>query len=877
MTPQHVISQLLASDSKNKNIELLKKIILTSYLGRLQINGQSPDNSIAFSNYLFDHENVMFDFTRMSDAKKEQFKKWLLSNHQQDKQKAYFTSTAVNEYRGFTAEVRLGWWARLLRWLQGDFTSQWKISDIDLSLNYQLLGVEMNEGQQGIQIGFKQLLVPPSATKYKASDDPQTEPMGNTKRVFITDNLVDQLMKWNLKTVNFETICKSPHPLAIEVNNLDARHREMRNYRAIQKYIPSEAWYQKLWNWFKSWFKSDSVKLAPPKKVNNQLTLLYEDQTTTVYQRQNNEILIKEKRPNIENLVYCGGGAKIFAHVGVWKALNEVQITPKKFAGSSAGAIMALMCYLGLSAEKIAELFKHFRQENLVYFNIDSRGISEPDALKAALDYAVALRVKEITTQYNIPYPAGKITFATLEELRLRFPDCGLGNELIVTATNKRLRKTSYFSFHKTPNMEVSEAVKISASIPVVFRDTRLNGDDYNDGGVLNNFPTDAFHADDTTFLESEYGNNMKTLAVQFDTGSERVAVDRILDRVYRENFLLNWFYGFLSGVSDPASGWEQDRLKLRKYAAQSIIVEVGNTSTTGFSVEEKDQRRLINSGYHAAKSYLRARYAQKDGAAYKNKEIMHSTFASLEELLAYSCYKGNKAWFDIVLKLIKASSLGNKKLLVQQAEQLNSLYFTPLPEENAEETNLSTQTFFGNAVIKQHHEDNKDHMVFLALYPIFIKLSPQLLKNEKEHDLLLRARHTFSINSLFNCLRYFNSIKDETHIVFHIFHNLVKALEVNHKNQFMEKMQELYQDLDLLQNIVYKHEDLFKPEYYGRWDLDLRQGRRVLKTLDAKSPYITKLCNYLKRGWEPLQTLADGELHDDEEHDTELRNAMVL
>lgn len=71
MTPQHVISQLLQSDAHQypQNIELLKKIIMTAYLGRLEINGQPPDNKIAFGNYLFDNEQMMFDLTRVSRKK----------------------------------------------------------------------------------------------------------------------------------------------------------------------------------------------------------------------------------------------------------------------------------------------------------------------------------------------------------------------------------------------------------------------------------------------------------------------------------------------------------------------------------------------------------------------------------------------------------------------------------------------------------------------------------------------------------------------------------------------------------------------------------------------------------------------------------------
>ena len=85
MTPQHVISQLLESDSKYpNNLELLKKIILVTYLGRLSINGLPADNQISLGNYLFDNERTLFDLTRLSHRKRILFNEWLLASHQQE-------------------------------------------------------------------------------------------------------------------------------------------------------------------------------------------------------------------------------------------------------------------------------------------------------------------------------------------------------------------------------------------------------------------------------------------------------------------------------------------------------------------------------------------------------------------------------------------------------------------------------------------------------------------------------------------------------------------------------------------------------------------------------------------------------------------------
>lgn len=836
MTPQHVISQLLDSDIKHKNLDLLKKIILVSYFGRLHINGVSPSNQIALGSYLFDHEQLMFDFTRLSEKKREQLEQWLLNDHQQEKEKNYFSGLSVNEYRGFTAEVQLSWWDRLMRWMQGEYSEHWKIADLDLlSLSYQLLGIDLTHGQQGILVGFRQFLVPPSGAKYKDPDELQAEPMGNTKRVFITDALVDKLTKINLNALKFEAVCKKPHPLSIDAGHPEIRYQNMRDYRSIHQYNPEQPWYSQLWDWVVSWFKSavepEQAIKKEQKKFDYSLRLLYENDTVTVYQRNSSqEILVKEKRPNIENLVFCGGGAKIFGHVGVWKALNEMQIRPQKFAGSSAGAIMALLCYLGFDADEIAELFKYFRQEHLVYFDIDSKGLSDSDAIKTALDYAIALKIKKIVSKYNVPYPRGKITFATLEALRVRCPDCGIGAELIVTTTNKRLRKTTYFSFGKTPDMEVSEVVRTSASFPIIYRHNLINGEEHNDGGVLSNFPTEAFPDDGSTFLESEYGNNMKTLAVQFDNGIERTIVDRAMDRVYRENFILNWIYAFLTGVKDPVSAWEQDRMKLRQYSGQSIIVDIGATSSTGFSVEDEHQALLIRNGYVAAKDYLSARYAKKEGAPYKNKEMMHALFSSLGELLAYCCYKGDRAWFEVVSKLIADSSLENKSALIKQSRKLKALYFS---REHVSDELSQSMTFFGHDLVQQSTTDraaNKNHEVLLALYPIFLKLSSSLLRNNEDKKLLEAARHSFTAATPFKCLNYFARINDDVHILLHIFINLVRDL----KN---ERTTDTYEALKLVQQLLYTHKDLLNPDYYSPWDLNTRQGRKVLQLLSSDAP----------------------------------------
>ncbi len=864
MIPQHIISQLLESDSKYpQNLELLKKIILITYLGRLRVNGLAPDNKIALANYIFDNERMMFDLSRLCDEKREQFFQWFLGAHQDEKNVLSFSGVTVNEERGVADEEILGWWSTLTNWINGGQTEHWKITDLELSLNYQLTGIELCHGEKGILIGFNQFLVPPTGGKYKDPEDKQREPLANTKRVIITDRLVNQLSQLHFKNIQFESVCKSAHPQAIDIVDPAARYEEMSSYRKTQSYTEIPSWYIRLWDWIISCFSfSSNVEMPPVKKapVDNKLTLLHETDTIKIFQRNaTQEIIVREKKPEIENLVFCGGGPKIFAHVGVWKALNEAKITPTRFAGSSAGAIMAMLCYLGYTAEEIALLFRDFKQEHLVHFDIDLNGLSGSESIKAALDYALTNRLKQIVEQYGIPYPKGIITFKTLDAIRQQCPGCGLGTEITVTSTNRTLRKTSYFSLARSPDMEFTKAVELSSKFPVVFKAEAIDGEEHNDGGILSNFPTEVFSDDDSTLLESEYGNNLKVLAVQFDNGTERTAIDRVMEKVYRENPVINAIYSILTGVSDPASGWVKDRLKLRQYAHQAIVPNVDDVPVSGFNVEIESQNKMIQRGYEATLEYLKVRYGTKEDSTHRNQELMYSTFSSLGDLLAYCCYRGNKHWFDIVNNLIvQSTALPNRTALMKKSIELRSLYFNAATKPIVKDKN--PVTFFGNNISQNNDSEHEEghHNIFHALYPIFLKLTPNLVQTDSDKNSLLNARHSLRLHAPFICLEYFARISNKTHIILHIFINLIKEIKENPST-------ELYDTLKAIEKMSFAAVKLLKSEYYGKWDLSVAQSLRVFKLINnGKHAAATQLLSYLQNKMEPMQVIRKGAFYDD-------------
>lgn len=157
-------------------------------------------------------------------------------------------------------------------------------------------------------------------------------------------------------------------------------------------------------------------------------------------------------------LVLSGGGARGIAHIGVLKALNELNIHPTVISGTSAGAIIGVLYAMGLSSKEMIDFVGHSSLWKFFRFEWSAGGISN-------LNY-----LKERLIDVGIP--------PNFEDLQMK---------LFVTATNLTKGKTEIF--HEGPLLDT---ILASCSIPLVFKPVIINGDRYADGGILNNLPASA-------------------------------------------------------------------------------------------------------------------------------------------------------------------------------------------------------------------------------------------------------------------------------------------------------------------------------------------------------------------------------------------------
>ena len=157
-------------------------------------------------------------------------------------------------------------------------------------------------------------------------------------------------------------------------------------------------------------------------------------------------------------LTLGGGGAKGFAHFGVYKAMNELNIPLDIIGGTSAGSIVASQIALGHSFEEIIEKNKKvnalrmFKEYGLPYISLIKSNKIEQAAKISAED-------RDIEDLW-IPF------FAPATDL-----------------TNSKL-----IVFNKGP---LWEAIRSSGALPGIVLPHFMNENIIVDGGLMNNLPVD--------------------------------------------------------------------------------------------------------------------------------------------------------------------------------------------------------------------------------------------------------------------------------------------------------------------------------------------------------------------------------------------------
>jgi NTE family protein len=320
---------------------------------------------------------------------------------------------------------------------------------------------------------------------------------------------------------------------------------------------------------------------------------------------------VAKTQPHIENLAFEGAGIRGLAYCGAIHALEEAnQIKPiKRIAGTSAGAITALLLSVGYNSKEIEAIiggtnFRKFNDGGVPLAGGSRRLLKKYGWYKGKkfqqwLEKLVANKTGN-----------GKITFAQLADQY---------KALYITGTSVSSQKLIVFSAESYPNMPAANAVRISMSIPFYFQAVFMNPDgsidekpkknkQYEimvDGGTMDNFPVKTFDSSKYT-TENVIGlyTNPHTLGLRIDRASQ-IALDSTDYTQELTQVGINGFGSFMNAYLVLIT----ERLSRQKLTQadfnRSVLIPDGGISPKIRAMSQKEIDLLVKNGYEATKKYL--------------------------------------------------------------------------------------------------------------------------------------------------------------------------------------------------------------------------------------------------------------------------------
>ena len=184
------------------------------------------------------------------------------------------------------------------------------------------------------------------------------------------------------------------------------------------------------------------------------------------------------------NVVFEGGGIKGLSYIGALRCLEERGLRINSVAGTSVGALIAALVAVGYKSNELEQIIE----------TIDFDAIwpcSTKKGLKKTIDFVKKRYVYDIKpledTLTKVLKEKGKTTFGDLKmgnSYRLRIIVTNLKNKDILVVPDDLLL------YGINPDtFEISKAVCMSSSIPLVYPPYKVNNYSFVDGGLGDNFP----------------------------------------------------------------------------------------------------------------------------------------------------------------------------------------------------------------------------------------------------------------------------------------------------------------------------------------------------------------------------------------------------
>ncbi|OMH25657.1 patatin-like phospholipase family protein [Motiliproteus sp. MSK22-1] len=265
--------------------------------------------------------------------------------------------------------------------------------------------------------------------------------------------------------------------------------------------------------------------------------------------------------------VLAGGGSRLSAHIGVLTALQELDIEFSDLVGVSGGSIVGALYACGWPLSEIREIaeatdFGQFLDQSL-FSLLRTGGLSTGDRFEQWID--------------------DKLKGARFCDLKQRFH---------VVATDVRSGLPVIFDVDRTPELKVSQAVRFSMSIPILFSFKEFKDHLMVDGSILSE---DA--------LQRDWAGDGSTVVVFRLRSLQSAEKVKRLPLFPLKSYLALLIRTFMTTMS-------------REYINESfwhstVVIHTGSVSPIEFKLSPEQKNELYQAGYDTARRIVPMKLAR--------------------------------------------------------------------------------------------------------------------------------------------------------------------------------------------------------------------------------------------------------------------------
>ncbi len=324
--------------------------------------------------------------------------------------------------------------------------------------------------------------------------------------------------------------------------------------------------------------------------------------------------------------LFGGGAIRGLAFIGAIKALEELNIEPVKFGGSSVGAIFASLYAFGYTSNELKEKFIDI---NFNLFKDIQFGFGKAPALSKGnvfLDWIRELLEDKFYQSVNPKIERKPITFKDLDK------------DLVIITTDLKDFTSQEFSRYTTPDYEIASAIRISCCMPGLMQPVMYQDKFLVDGDLQKSVP--MWKLSDTLLNSPE-----RILEMRLEGSFRDVDLSNGIDYA-------NAVYSCMTAVASEQIRNEYGERDKFDY----IILDTGDVLLVNFNIPLEIRENLISAAYNQTIDYFTKFLPVKKKKILENYNIVHGHLNRILHNIKIKNYQ--KAKIDIGELFINLSEL---------------------------------------------------------------------------------------------------------------------------------------------------------------------------------------------------------------------------